>query len=177
MTVATGGTRLIGEETEWGAWGHLRGRRAGGMILIVTLEVVLGTGETPQVIFPQESLLASNVDRMVTGQGSVRIRTREQALVPAVQTAATEGMEDTVAMEDTVEDPTSLEDPSLRTCVTSVAREATGPGSARTHRETPGLAVAVVVVVVDRAMEDAKTATTPRGMMWIHQELRRMCHL
>lgn len=30
--------------------------------------------------------------------------------------------------------------------------------------QTPGLAVAVVVVVVDRAMEDAKTATTPRGI-------------
>lgn len=30
-----------------------------------------------QVIFHQESLLASNVDRMVTGQGSVQIRTRE----------------------------------------------------------------------------------------------------
>lgn len=61
--------------------------------------------------------------------------TFQQALVPAVQTAATEGMEDTVAMEDTVEDPTSLEDPSLRTCVTNVAREATGPGSAPIHRE------------------------------------------
>lgn len=61
--------------------------------------------------------------------------TFQQAQVLAVQIVATEGMEDTVAMEDTVEDQTSLEDPSLRTCVTSVAREATGPGSAPIHRE------------------------------------------
>lgn len=77
----------------------------------------------------------------------------QQPLAPAVQTAATEGMEDTVYMEDTQEDPTSLEDPSPRTCVTSVGREATGPGSAPTHRGVRFFVILWIYIEVGQALE------------------------
>lgn len=49
----------------------------------------------------------------------------------------TVGMVGTVTGEEVVEegvDPTSWEDPNQTTCVTSVEKEATGPGSAPTHK-------------------------------------------